>query len=164
METGRRYFTESCKTITTHATITDGIYPSVFTITITNRYIYQYLIEFSNIYRPCHNHRQIFRWWLPWKYRRNDFVGNVLARIFFLSCFAVCKIVGGWFFLFLTESVTKWGITNDQYSDGRIPSGKMLLTDFVPYTDRFNPSVKLFNGVVIKADHAQDRLLSSIKW
>ena len=67
------------------------------------------------------------------------------------------------FFLFLTESVTKWGITNDQYSDGRIPSGKMLLTDFVPYTDRFNPSVKLFNGVVIKADHAQDRLLSSIK-
>jgi hypothetical protein len=36
METGRRYFTESCKTITTHATITDGYIPSVFTITITN--------------------------------------------------------------------------------------------------------------------------------
>jgi len=98
METGCRYFTESCQTITTHATITDRIYPSVFTITITNRYIYQYLIEFSNIYRPCHNHRRIFCWWLPWKYRRNDFVGNVLTRIFFLSCFAVCKIVGGWFF------------------------------------------------------------------
>ena len=98
METGCRYFTESCQTITTHATITDRIYPSMFTITITNRYIYQYLIEFSNIYRPCHNHRRIFCWWLPWKYRRNDFVGNVLTRIFFLSCFAVCKIVGGWFF------------------------------------------------------------------
>jgi hypothetical protein len=25
-EPGRRYFTESCKTITTHATITDGYY------------------------------------------------------------------------------------------------------------------------------------------
>ena len=36
MENGCRYFTESCKTITTHATITNGYIPSVFTITITN--------------------------------------------------------------------------------------------------------------------------------
>jgi hypothetical protein len=36
MENDRRYFTESCKTITTHATITDRYIPSVFTITITD--------------------------------------------------------------------------------------------------------------------------------
>jgi hypothetical protein len=31
-----QYFTESCQTITTHAIITDGNIPSVFTITITD--------------------------------------------------------------------------------------------------------------------------------
>jgi hypothetical protein len=39
------------------------------------------------------------------------------------------------FFKFLTESPMKWGITDDQYSDGRILSGKMLPTNFMPYTD-----------------------------
>jgi hypothetical protein len=29
------------------------------------------------------------------------------------------------------------------------PSVKMLPTDCVPYTNRINPSVKLFNGVVL---------------
>jgi hypothetical protein len=53
-------------------------------------------------------------------------------------------------FLFPTESAMEWKITNNQYSDGRIPSVKMLPMDFVPYTDRINPSVKLFNGVVCK--------------
>ena len=33
-ETGRRYFTESCKKITIYATITDRYIPSMFTITI----------------------------------------------------------------------------------------------------------------------------------
>ena len=36
METGRRYFTESCNKITIHGTITDIYIPSVFTITITD--------------------------------------------------------------------------------------------------------------------------------
>ena len=36
MESGRRYFTESCITITTHATITDEYIPSGFTIIITD--------------------------------------------------------------------------------------------------------------------------------
>ena len=39
MASGRRYFTESCQTITTHAIFTDGIFPSVFTITITDGYV-----------------------------------------------------------------------------------------------------------------------------
>jgi hypothetical protein len=55
-------------------------------------------------------------------------------------------------FLFPIESATEWEITEDQYFDGQIPSvrpsGKMLMTDFVPYTNGINPSVKLFNGVV----------------
>jgi hypothetical protein len=36
MEPDRQCFTESCKKITTHATITNGYIPSVFTITITD--------------------------------------------------------------------------------------------------------------------------------
>jgi hypothetical protein len=39
MAPGRRYFTESCQTITTHAIFTDEIFPSVFTITITDGYV-----------------------------------------------------------------------------------------------------------------------------
>jgi hypothetical protein len=56
------------------------------------------------------------------------------------------------FSLFLTESGTERGITDDQYFNGRIlsvrSSVKMLPTDYMPYTDGINPSVKLFNGVV----------------
>jgi len=75
-----------------------------------------------------------------------------------LARFAVCKTVGVplvvvFFFIFLTESVTERGITDDQYSNGWIPSVrplvKILPTDCVPYTDGINPSVKLFNGVVL---------------
>jgi hypothetical protein len=65
-----------------------------------------------------------------------------------LSRFAVCKTIGGWFFLFLTASETEREITDDQYSDGLIPSVKILSTNCMPYTDGINPSVKLFNGVV----------------
>jgi len=38
-EPDRRYFTESCKNITTHATITDENFSSVITITIADGYI-----------------------------------------------------------------------------------------------------------------------------
>jgi len=68
METGRRYFTESCKNITTDATITDGYILSVITITIADGYIPSVFDrEFWDIYRTCHNHRRIFRRWLPLK-------------------------------------------------------------------------------------------------
>jgi hypothetical protein len=56
--------------------------------------------------------------------------------------------VGGWFFLFATER----RITDNYYTDGRIPSmkpsGIISPTEFMPITDRISPSVKLFNGVV----------------
>jgi hypothetical protein len=55
-----------------------------------------------------------------------------------LSRVAVCKTVGGWFFLFLTESAMEWGIIN-----GLIPSVGLsviiLPTDGMPYTDGINP-------------------------
>ena len=88
-----------------------------------------------------------------WKYKRNDFVGNVLAGNYFFFCRASPFEDRRWLvFLFPIESATEWGITDHQYYDKRIPSVrlsvKMLPTDCVPYTDRINPSVKLFNGVV----------------
>jgi len=46
-------------------------------------------------------------------------------------------------------------ITDDQYSGRRIPSVmpsvKMLPTNCVSYTNRMNPSIKLFNGVMEKS-------------
>jgi len=59
-----------------------------------------------------------------------------------------CKTVCVWFF-FLTELATEQGITDDRYSDERIPSVRILPKNCVPYTDGINPSVKLFNDVVI---------------
>jgi hypothetical protein len=50
--------------------------------------------------------------------------------------------------LFPTESTTERRITDDQYSDRRIPSVNILPTSCVYYTNGMNPSVKLFNGVV----------------
>ena len=45
------------------------------------------------------------------------------------------------------------GITDDYYTDRRIPSvkpsGIISPTEFMPVTDGISPSVKLFNGVVI---------------
>jgi len=41
-------------------------------------------------------------------------------------------------------------LPDDHYSDGRIPSVKILPMVRVPHTDEMNPSVKLFNGVVIE--------------
>jgi len=55
-------------------------------------------------------------------------------------------------FLFATELATERGISNDYYTDGRIPSVRpsviILPTEFMPVTDGIIPSVKLFNGVV----------------
>jgi hypothetical protein len=57
-------------------------------------------------------------------------------------------------FLLPTEIATECEITDAHDSDGiipsEIPSVTLLLTIFVPYTDRINPSVKLFNGVMNK--------------
>jgi len=52
------------------------------------------------------------------------------------------------FFLFATELATEMGFTDDCYTDGRVPSGIISPTDFIPVTDGISPSVKLFNGVV----------------
>ena len=65
---------------------------------------------------------------------------------------SVCKTVGGLLFLFVIELATKRGITDDYYTDGRVPSVSPSViispTEFIPVTDRISPSVKLFNGVV----------------
>jgi hypothetical protein len=42
----------------------------------------------------------------------------------------------------------KRGITDDQYSNRRIPSVKMLPINCFSYTDGMNLSVKLFYGIV----------------
>ena len=74
-----------------------------------------------------------------------------LARV------AVCNTVGisvGNFFLLPTKIAKECEITDSHDSDGiipsKIPSVILLPTVFVPYIDRINPSVKLFNGVVNK--------------
>jgi hypothetical protein len=67
----------------------------------------------------------------------------------FLARVSFCKTVGGWFFLFATELETEMGVTDDYYTDERVPSVIILPTEFIPVTDRISPSVKLFNGVVL---------------
>jgi hypothetical protein len=52
-------------------------------------------------------------------------------------------------FLFATELETEMGVTDDYYTDERVPSVIILPTEFIPVTDRISPSVKLFNGVVL---------------
>jgi hypothetical protein len=51
-------------------------------------------------------------------------------------------------FLFATELATERGITDDYYTNGRVPSVIISPTEFIPVTDGMSPSVKLFNGVV----------------
>jgi hypothetical protein len=51
-------------------------------------------------------------------------------------------------FLFATDLATKMGVTDDWYTDGRVPSVIISPTDFIPVTDGISPSIKLFNGVV----------------
>jgi hypothetical protein len=71
---------------------------------------------------------------------------------FFFARVSVCKTVGGWFFLFATELATEREVTDDYYTDGRVPSMKssviILPTEFIPVTGGISPSVELFNGVV----------------
>jgi len=119
-------------------------------------YICRYLTEFWNIYRHATITDGYFVCDYRWKYKRNDSVGTILAGNYFF-CRASPSVRPSVFrrwlvFLFPIESATEWEITEDQYFDGQIPSvrpsGKMLMTDFVPYTNGINPSVKLFNGVV----------------
>jgi len=47
---------------------------------------------------------------------------------------------------------TKGVVTDDYYTDGRVPSARPSIiispTAFIPDTDGISPSVKLFNGVV----------------
>jgi len=55
-------------------------------------------------------------------------------------------------FLFATELATERGVTDDYYTDGRVPLVTPLViispTEFITVTDGISPSVKLFNGVV----------------
>ena len=57
------------------------------------------------------------------------------------------------FFLFATELATERGVTDDYYTDGRVPSVKssviILPTECIPVTDGISSLVKLFNGVVV---------------
>ena len=56
------------------------------------------------------------------------------------------------FFLFATELATEIGVTDDWYTDGRVPSvspsGIISPTDSIALTDGIIPSVKLDNVVV----------------
>jgi len=122
----RRYYTESCNKITSHAIITDGF----------------------SVGNAVDNY--------PWNYRRIYSVGNVPAGNLFFGahvsvCITVGVSVGGWFFLFATELATEMRFTDDCYTDGRVPSVLFLLTDFIAVTDGMSPSVKLDN-VVVKKD------------
>jgi hypothetical protein len=92
----RRYFTESCNTITSHAIITDGI-------SVGNA-VGNYRLNFRRIYS----------------------VGNVPAGNFFFGArVSVCKTVSvpsvGVFFLFATDLATEMGFTDDWYTNGRFP-------------------------------------------
>jgi hypothetical protein len=61
----------------------------------------------------------------------------------------------GVFFLFATDLAMEMGFTDDWYTDGRVPSVIMLPKEFIIFTDRISPSVKLVNGVV----HVQESCL-----
>jgi hypothetical protein len=71
----------------------------------------------------------------------------MFPREIFLARVSVCKTVGGLFFLFATELVTEREITDDYYTDGRVPSVIISPTEFIPFTDGISPSVKLFKTI-----------------
>ena len=124
------------------------IFRRCLSLLLPTKYIRRYFTESSEIFTvhttitDCHSVGDY-----RCNYRRNYSVGKVLTGIIFLARFAVCKTVGV-FFLFSTELATEREITDDQYSDGRIRSVKILPTNCVPYTNGMNPSVKPFNGVM----------------
>jgi hypothetical protein len=118
----RRYFTESCNTITSHAIITDEI--SVGT----------YRLNFRRIYSVG-----------------NVPAGNFfLARAYLSVRSSVFR--RWVFFLFARDLATEMEFTDDWYTDGRVPSVRPSViispTDFIAVTDRISPSVKLDNVVV----------------
>jgi hypothetical protein len=152
----RRWFTESCQTITSHAIINDENISSM----ITYRRIYRWIISVGISQRVA---TQL----PPMPYLPTDnssvitveisdgFIPSVMfprETFFFVARVSVCKTVGGWFFLFATELATKRVVTDDYYTDRRVPSVRPSViiwpTTFIPDTDRISPSVKLFNGVV----------------
>jgi len=59
-----------------------------------------------------------------------------------------------WVFFFICDRISdEIGVTDDYYTNGRVPSVWLSViispTEFIPFTDGIIPSVKLFNGVVI---------------
>jgi hypothetical protein len=119
-------------------------------LTILTDSIHRYFTESSEIFTA---HATITTDWPSviywWKYRRNNFVGKVLAGIYFFG--ALCPSVRLLVFFF-KEVATEMGITDNQYSDRWISSVmlsvKTFPTNYVSYTDGIISSVKLFNGVV----------------
>jgi len=118
----RRYFTESCNTITSHAIITDGI-------SVGN-----YRLNFRRIYSVG-----------------NVPAGNFFFGAGVSVCKTVGVPSVG-VFLFATDLATKMGFTDDWYTNGRVPSVRPSVffspTDFIAVTDGISPSVKLDNVVV----------------
>lgn len=62
-------------------------------------------------------------------------------------------------FLFVIELATERRVTDDYYTDERVSSVIILLTEFIPVTDRSSPSVKLFSGVVATLENKPKREL-----
>jgi hypothetical protein len=125
------------------------IFRRCLSLLLPTEYICRYFIESSEIFtvhatitdcRSVGDYRC--------KYRRNYFVGKVLARNFVWRASLSVRPSVFDFFLFSIELATEKEITNDQYSDGRIRSVKILPTNCVSYTNGMNLSVKSFNGVV----------------
>ena len=90
----------------------------------------------------------------------DKFIASVMfprESFFFCVRVSVCKTVGVpsvGVFLFATDLATEMGVTDDWYTDGRVPSMRPSViispTDFIPINDGISLSVKLFNGVVFK--------------
>jgi hypothetical protein len=65
------------------------------------------------------------------------------------------------FFLFATELATKREVTDDYYTDGRVPSIIISPTEFIPVIDGISPSVKLFNGVVTSQKEVNKKIYTA---
>jgi len=118
----RRWFTESCQTITSHAIITDRNIPSM----ITYRRIYRRIISVGISQRVATQLPPMP--YLPSVITveiSDGFIPSVMfpqETFFFGACVSVCKTVGGWFFLFAIELAMERVVTDDYYTDGRVPS------------------------------------------
>jgi hypothetical protein len=90
-------------------------------------------------------------------YRRKYSIGNLVAGILFWRAYpsVIPSAFPSVLVFFITDRNGDGIIITDAYdADGLNPSEilsvKLLPTVCVPYTDGINPSVKLYNGVVIK--------------